>query len=72
MTKKFTSVEEYITSFPEKTRKALEEVRAIIITPSVQDSLLGNESEMINEDREKGDPLDLLVRDDALGDDRLS
>ena len=30
MTKKFTSVEEYIASFPEQTQKGLEEVRAVI------------------------------------------
>ena len=41
MTKKFASVEEYIASFPEKTRKALEEVRAVIksVTPEAVENI---------------------------------
>ena len=41
MTKKFTSVEEYIASFPRETQKALEEVRAVIrsIVPDARENI---------------------------------
>ena len=41
MTKQFTTVDEYIASFPEKTRKALEEVRAVIksVTPEAVENI---------------------------------